>query len=97
MKIDSFADELLSIQKYDRSITKIASKSRLFERFGVIGGASGLGALGLDHLKAMATENPWDAPRSTATQAATKGALGGLTAAGAIKLLGMMATRKLKR
>lgn len=96
MNISSFTDELLSLQG-DKAITKIASKSRLFERFGVIGGVSGVGGLGIDHLRAMATPNPWDAPRSTVTQAAVKGTLGGLTAAGAIKLLGMMASRKLKR
>jgi hypothetical protein len=72
---------------------KAASKARLFERFGAIGAAAGLGSHGIAHGRAALTENPWDTPRDTVAEAAIKGGVGGLTAAGVIKLLGMIASR----
>lgn len=76
---------------------KTAGKSRLFERFGTIGAASGLGTLGLAHGRAALTDNPWDTPREKPSEAAIKGAMGGLTAAGVIKLLGMLANKGKRR
>lgn len=92
MNLASFTDELLAL-RVGEGVVKQASKTRLFERFGAIGAASGLGNLGLGHGKAMMTENPWDAPRDTLTSAAIKGGTGGLTAAGLIKLVGAIASR----
>lgn len=97
MILESFTDELLSLNAGRGVIVKTASKSRLFERFGAIGGAAGLGSHGLAHGKAALTENPWDAPRDTTTEAGIKGLTGGLTAAAALKLLGMLATKGKRR
>ncbi len=97
MNLESFADELLRLRAGESFVKSAKASDMLLSRFGVIGGAAGLGSHALQHGKAMFTGNPWDAPRDTAVGAATKGALGGLTAAGALKLLAMMATKKKRR
>lgn len=66
----------------------------LFTRMGAIGAASGLGAHGLQHGKAMLTGDPYDVPTEGALDSVAKGGLGGLSVAGLLHLIGK-ATRKI--
>lgn len=59
----------------------------LFGRMGSIGAASGLGAHGLQHAKAMMTADPMDEPQDNILSSIVKGGLGGLSIAGLMHLI----------
>jgi len=65
----------------------------LFPSFAAISGLGAMAGHGIAHGRAALTENPWDAPRNSVADAGIKGAIGGLTAAGAIKLLSILGSR----
>lgn len=94
MNLEAFTDELLRLHGEPQGLTKAAKKSTsLFLPFAAIGGAAGLGKNLYRHGKAAVTGNPWDKPWEPASQSAMEGALGGLTAAGILKLIGRFAKK----
>jgi hypothetical protein len=93
MNLQAFTDELLSLPRR-QGLAKTAKKGAdLFLPFAAIGGATGLGTHGYKHLKAQVTGNPWDKPFQSAPKSAVEGVIGGLTAAGVLKLLGRLAKK----
>lgn len=87
MKLHAFADELCRLDGGREAIVKVALSGLEWARFGGIGAASGLGALGLQKAKHLITGDPFDEPIDTPSGAAIKGGMGGLTAAGLLSLL----------
>lgn len=87
MNLRSFTDELCRLQGGREALAKVAGVGITPLQFGSIGAASGLGGLGLAHAKHMMTGDPYDEPIDTATGAAIRGGLGGLTVAGLLRLL----------
>jgi len=87
MNLAAFTDELVRLQGGREALAKVAGKGNMFVRMPAFGAAAGLGAHGLQHIKALATKDPADEPQGDFLGAALKTGVGGLSIAGLLHLI----------